>query len=412
MTKKTLFPSHHLPAKRLITSVILCLISSQAYSSFNEQITEVQTEITRQEQEIKNKNKKLDTLQAQLKTQEKSINVLSRKIRNIYSNLSILKDEISALKKENNALQQQKNEQMVFLENLMLSQYRQGKHASLSAILGADSNANYDRMTIYVERLSKERTEMINKLTKIDQTLKEKHQRLQQQTERQKSLLNELKQDKAQLETKQKSRQQTSRAIQKQIRTGRTYLSELQDNKNRLQQELKQAQEQAKIAAAQEKARLEALAQEQAQEEAQKQQIAQHKTVRMNGLRPYRGKLQWPVKGEILHSYGSQQTGQLRWNGIVISAKEGTEVKATHDGTVVLSNWLRGYGLMVVIDHGKGDMSFYGYNQVLLRNVGDRVKAGEPIALVGNSGGQASSGLYFEIRRKGNATNPKPWLKK
>lgn len=103
--------------------------------------------------------------------------------------------------------------------------------------------------------------------------------------------------------------------------------------------------------------------------------------------------------------------GELRWKGIVIESPAGATVKAIAPGRVVLADRLQGYGLIVVIDHGKGDMSLYGYNQSLLVKRGQLVQAGEKIAEVGNSGGQDQNALYFEIRRRGKAINPSPWLK-
>ena len=118
------------------------------------------------------------------------------------------------------------------------------------------------------------------------------------------------------------------------------------------------------------------------------------------------------MKGSVLHNYGTKQRGELRWKGMVIAKDSGSKVNAVYPGKVIFADWLRGYGLMLAIDHGKGDMTFYGYNQTLLKKVGDTVQANEAIALVGDSGGKSRSGLYFEIRRKGTPTNPRTWLKK
>ena len=131
---------------------------------------------------------------------------------------------------------------------------------------------------------------------------------------------------------------------------------------------------------------------------------------RTGGLGSPRGQAYWPVRGTLLHRYGEQLQGELRWKGMVIAASEGTEVKAIADGRVILADWLQGYGLVVVVEHGKGDMSLYGYNQSALVSVGTQVRAGQPIALVGSSGGQGRPSLYFEIRRQGQAVNPQPWL--
>jgi len=106
------------------------------------------------------------------------------------------------------------------------------------------------------------------------------------------------------------------------------------------------------------------------------------------------------------------QQGELRWKGLVIDAKEGNKVKAIADGRVILANWLQGYGFIVAIEHGKGDMTLYGYNQRVLVNVGDKIEAGQDIALVGTTGGQGNSSLYFEVRRDGKALDPSEWLKK
>ena len=101
----------------------------------------------------------------------------------------------------------------------------------------------------------------------------------------------------------------------------------------------------------------------------------------------------------------------MRWQGVNIPAKEGTTVRSIHHGRVVYADWLRGSGLLLIIDHGDGYMSLYAHNQSLLRDVGEWVSAGTPVATVGDSGGQAKAALYFEIRYQGKPTDPARWCR-
>ena len=124
-----------------------------------------------------------------------------------------------------------------------------------------------------------------------------------------------------------------------------------------------------------------------------------------------KGKLDWPTRGRIAASYGSpRELGDFKWQGLLIRAPEGREVRAVARGRVAYADWLRGYGMLVIVDHGKGYMSLYGYNRSLYRKVGEWVEAGETLAQVGASGGRKENALYFEIRKKGKPVNPRPWL--
>lgn len=123
-----------------------------------------------------------------------------------------------------------------------------------------------------------------------------------------------------------------------------------------------------------------------------------------------KGKLPWPVKGNLGASFGSERKqGDLKWNGVIIRADYDTPVRAVSNGRVAFADWLQGYGFITIIDHNDGYMSLYGYSQELYKQVGDWVEAGEVIASVGDSGGQLRSGLYFEIRKQGKPVNPKKW---
>lgn len=125
-----------------------------------------------------------------------------------------------------------------------------------------------------------------------------------------------------------------------------------------------------------------------------------------------RGRLKWPVRGRVKRLFGkSRQAANLKWNGVLIPSNEGKDVKAVSHGRVAYADWLRGYGMLVIIDHGDGYMTLYGYNQALYKETGDWVEEGEVIASVGRSGGQKKSGLYFEVRVKGQPSNPTKWCK-
>lgn len=124
-----------------------------------------------------------------------------------------------------------------------------------------------------------------------------------------------------------------------------------------------------------------------------------------------RGQLTWPVAGQLVHDFGQPRAGgAMNWNGVVLAAPRGREVRAVYHGRVVFADWLDGMGLLVIVDHGESFMTLYGYNETTLKSAGDWVAPGDAIATVGESGGQADSGLYFEIRQGTKPVNPRAWV--
>jgi septal ring factor EnvC (AmiA/AmiB activator) len=125
----------------------------------------------------------------------------------------------------------------------------------------------------------------------------------------------------------------------------------------------------------------------------------------------FRGRLTWPVAGTLIRDFGQPRVGgQLKWNGVVLGASRGEEVRAVYHGRIAFADWLAGMGLLVIVDHGEGYMTLYGYNETILKNAGDWVAPGDVIATVGDSGGQAQAGLYFEIRQDTKPLNPRRWV--
>lgn len=124
-----------------------------------------------------------------------------------------------------------------------------------------------------------------------------------------------------------------------------------------------------------------------------------------------RGKLPWPVDGKVLHGFGQPRAeGRLRWQGMVISANVGSEFRVVQRGRVVFADWLRGFGMLAIVDHGSGYLTLYGQAESIARRVGDQVAPGDVLGRVGQSGGSGSVGVYFEVRERGQPRDPANWL--
>jgi septal ring factor EnvC (AmiA/AmiB activator) len=124
-----------------------------------------------------------------------------------------------------------------------------------------------------------------------------------------------------------------------------------------------------------------------------------------------RGRLDWPVAGHVVASYGQQRASGVNWQGLVVAAAQGAPVRSIAAGRVIYADWLPGLGLLAIVDHGDGYLSLYGYNDQLRKSAGEAVAAGEVIAAAGDSGGRSRTELYFEIRRAGQPIDPRPWFR-
>jgi len=141
------------------------------------------------------------------------------------------------------------------------------------------------------------------------------------------------------------------------------------------------------------------------------ERIDQFPTDSKDAFARLRGKLAWPVAGRLVASFGQTRAGGMKWDGLLVSGSQGAPVRAVYHGRVVYADWLSGLGLLTIVDHGDGYLSLYGHNERLYKEVGEKVKAGDTIATVGDSGGRQTPALYFEIRKAGRPVDPRPWFK-
>lgn len=380
-----------------------------------QQLKTLQQSIAEKEKSVHQQQQQRGRLLTQLKQQEISISQSSRALRETQGTLTSLDNTIARLTLSIKRLEVRLAEQQKLLARQLDAAFRQGRHSGLQLILSGEQNQRNERIFAYYSYLNQSREKSIQDLGATKLELASQKTDLQQKQQQQTALLQQQHAEKNTLEGARQARQKTLSALDSSIQQDQQSLSELRQNESRLRDNIARAEREAKARA--EKEAREAQKVKERQEQA-KRQGSTYKTTpgerelvsRTGGLGQPAGQDIWPVRGRTLHRFGESLQGELRWKGLVIAAAEGSEVKAIADGRVLMADWLQGYGLVVVIEHGKGDMSLYGYNQSALVSVGAQVRAGQPIALVGSSGGQGTPALYFEIRRQGQAVNPLPWL--
>lgn len=396
---------------RIYTALLLSLQPMVGLQA--NELTQIQQQIKQTEQQIAQQRQQQRQLQANLKNHETHINQVVNQLRQVESELKESKRLIAETAQQIKQLEQQEQQQKQQLAKQLDSAYRTTNPALLEKLLSAKAQ-DASRMKTYYEHMNKVRLALIEELTHTQKQLAENKNFIEQQQQQLNQQVSQQKQQQQALQQAQAERQKTLNQLNRNLQQDENRLERLKANENALKQQIQRAE---KAAREQEKKEREAYAKKKSEAErknnkpyqpsAEEQQLLRSAA----GLGAARKQYAMPVAGQILHRYGSSQVGELKWKGMVIAAQAGNNVRAIADGRVILANWLQGYGLVVVIDHGKGDMSLYGYNQALSVKEGALVRAGQKIAEVGNSGGQGRSALYFEIRRQGNAVNPIGWLK-
>ncbi len=340
----------------------------------------LQTQISKQASDLKNTTKQREKLISLLKKDEQAIAAVARKVNNIQNSLTNTDIKLAELNKRQNKLDTLKKIQQKTLANQLASAYLTGNHDYSKMLLNQQSPASIERLLTYYQYLNKARMASLNELKLTIEELNDiQTEQITQKTQLNRLILNHQQQAN-QLSLEQIQRQKTLTQLQKNLNSRGAKLEQLQIEEASLKHIVEQAIEAIKI------------------------------NPKMEGLAS-KIKLKWPTMGRIKSSFGSRRSGQVKWKGVTLSAPEGQEITAIAQGKVIYADWLRGFGMVLVVNHGKGYMSLYGHAQTLLKNPGDSVTQGEAIALVGRSGGQTESGLYFEVRHKGQAVDPEKYCK-
>jgi len=404
-----------LAVSALCTGALLFSFSASAAEDNKSQLQTLQQDIAAKEKSVQRQKQQRSQLLDQLQSQEKIIAQASRQLRDTQGSLSAINKDIANLTASINKLQQQQKQQEDILAQQLDAAFRQGQHSGLQLILSGEESQRSERMLAYFGYLNDARQKSIEDLKQTRSDLSAQKASLLDKQAQQKSLLTQQESQQQKLEGARQARKKTLTTLESSLEKDQAQLVELRQNESRLRDKIAKAEREAKARAEREAREAEKVREREAQAKRkgstyQPTDSERSLMSRTGGLGKPSGQAIWPVRGTIEHRFGEELQGELRWKGLVIDAPEGTEVKAIADGRVLMADWLQGYGLVVVVEHGKGDMSLYGYNQSALVSVGTQVRAGQPIALVGTSGGRGTPSLYFEIRRQGRAVNPQPWL--
>jgi murein hydrolase activator len=369
-------------------TALTILFHISAYSDDKSQkekeLARLKTRIEKLRQTIEVKENSKSSYSKQLRTIEKKIGRVSQQISKSSHALKSRQKSLNTLKEEKKHLQQSIRKQNQQLAQQLYAAYTLGQQEQIKLLFSQKNAAQLQRNLTYYEYFTKYRLDLIGSAQVNFQKLSANQLLIQQASNELENLLSGLRQQKTTLTNDYKQRQTIIANLENELKKQGKNLNQLEENAHHLTRLIDSLSEILTDIPA---------------------PPAAH--TRFSNLK---GKLAWPVKGDVRKLFGHRKPpSNLRWQGVVIKAPEGNNVRAISHGRVAFSDWLRGMGNLIIIDHGDGYLSLYGHNQSLYKSAGDWVEAGDIIASIGNSGGQNQTSLYFEIRKKGKPLNPSIW---
>lgn len=423
--------------RALILLALTCLFSP----AFADERAQTQQQLDATRQDIADLKKLLGQLQQEksgvqkdLRSTETDIGKLEKQVEALQKELKKTEGELERLNSEKKKLQSARIEQQRLIAIQARSAYQNGREEYLKLLLNQQNPEKFARTLTYYDYLSQAR---LSQLRSFNETLRQlanvendialqQAQLLAQQgsLDSQRQELEKVREERqqvlAKLDTDVKARDQKLQAREQEQADLSRVLKTIEETLARQAREAEEARQRALLAQqeAEKQRQREALAARE-NDTPKKPQTTPGPLVSSDGaafggaFSAARGKLPWPVNGRLLARFGETRgdDSRAKWDGVMISASAGSQVHAVHGGRVVFADWLRGAGLLVILDHGNGYLSLYGHNQTLLKDAGDIVKAGEAISTVGNSGGQSTSALYFAIRQQGRPSDPAQWCR-
>ncbi len=325
-------------------------------------------------------------LNTQLETAERRIGDIARRLRALEGELETQRVRLAELRRDEDRQREALAGEREALIRQIRSAYAMGRQERLKILLNQQDPARVSRLLTYYDYLNRARARRMAHLERRVSRLQDTRAAIGREEARLRELAASELGEQEELQRQQEARKRVLRRLAADLQGQERELAALERDELRL----------ARLLAGIEQALADIPERSPSDE-------------RFEGGR---GRLSWPARGVIEAEYGAPRVGGLRWDGVIIGAAEGAEVRAVHHGRVAFADWLRGFGLLLIIDHGDGWMSLYGHNQSLFKEVGDWVRAEEPVALTGSSGGRETPGVYFGIRHQGQPVDPLRWCRR
>ena len=334
-----------------------------------------------------------------LKTSERAISETNRKLYHLSGQRRSANSSLSRLQAQAGEVEEDIAQEQRTLSRLLYRQYLSGQSDAIKLVLNREDPNEIARQLHYLGYISRVRAELLVSLRENQSRLDKLTGETRRKSTELRALQNEESLQKQRLLQEQSERQRVYAEVSSEIQKSRQQLSTLKKDEERLASLIERL---AREAAAREKKKPGKRLSNKALPGADSGS---------GDFRQLKGRMRLPVIGELTNRFGGQrQDSGLSWKGLFIAAKSGREVKAIAGGKIVYADWLRGFGNLLILDHGDGYMSLYGNNESLLKQAGEQARAGDTIASVGTSGGNPESGLYFELRYQGKPFDPLPWV--
>jgi septal ring factor EnvC (AmiA/AmiB activator) len=334
-----------------------------------------------------------------LKSSERAISEINRKLYQLSGQQRMANSSLSRLQAQVRQVEEDIAQEQRSLGRLLYRQYLGGQSDAIKLVLNREDPNEIARQLHYLGYVSRARAELIASLRENLSHLDKLTGETRRKSAELRALQDEESRQKQRLKKEQAERQRVYVRVSSDIQKSRKQLSTLKKDEERL-------------TALMERLAREAAARAKKKPAKRLSNKALPDAASGSGeFRRLKGRLRLPVIGELTNRFGGRrQDSGLSWKGLFIAAKSGREVKAIAGGKIVYADWLRGFGNLMILDHGDGYMSLYGNNESLLKQAGEDARAGDTIASVGTSGGNPESGLYFELRYQGKPFDPLPWV--